>query len=400
MTYVVQPRRWRAAAVVTLIAGLLSVVALGVAPAAHAGAPTAASADAALQRQLQRLIAAPGGPPGALVVVQRGARRAVFNLGVANRSTGRRIQLTDHWRIASVTKSLTSATALALVSRGQMSLGMTLGDTVSGLKPAWSEVTLAQLMQHTSGVPSYTTQPGFLQRLQASPRGPWTPRQIMDVVPNELEFTPGTRYEYSNSGTILIGLMIEAVTGYRYSQMLDRYVLDRLALRRSFLPEGFRLPAPFVHGYDNNLTGPREDLSEALNASGVWAAGGITSAPLDLHAYIRAFVRGRLFDAATRAAALRFRPGGGEPFGPGTNSAGLGIFRYQTDCGTVLGHTGNFPGYSAFIASTPDGTRSVTVLITTALSQGLGKPAFPMLRRVFRLAACSALATGSSRFTG
>src|SRR5688572_9807055 len=94
-----------------------SLVLLIAAPLANAGAPTAASADAALQRQLRSFVAEPGGPPGALVVVDRGSRRAVFNVGVADRTTGRRIQIGDHWRIASVTKAFTSATALALVSR-------------------------------------------------------------------------------------------------------------------------------------------------------------------------------------------------------------------------------------------------------------------------------------------
>jgi D-alanyl-D-alanine carboxypeptidase len=275
---------------------------------------------------------------------------------------------------------------------------MRLGDVVPGLKPGWRDVTLEQLAHHTSGVASYTDTAEFARLLQRSPRRPWTARQLMDLVPDRLHFPPGTRYRYSNSGTILIGLMIEAATTFEYGEALDRYVLNRLAMRRSNLPLGFRMPDDYVRGYDDESTSARADLSEVLNATGVGAAGGVVSSPLDLGRYIRAYASGRLFDGATLRAQRRWLPGGGEPYGPGINSAGLGIYRYQTNCGTVLGHTGNFPGYTAFISSTPDGRRSAVVLLSTALNQGMGQAAFGPMRRVFRLAACAELAAGTSRF--
>jgi D-alanyl-D-alanine carboxypeptidase len=132
-----------------------------------------------------------------------------------------------------------------------------------------------------------------------------------------------------------------------------------------------------VHGYGGN-----EDVSEALNPRLAWASGGLVSAPGDLTRFIRWYAR---------RAHGPFRPGESEPEGPGVNAAGLGVFRYRTPCGTVYGHTGNFLGYTAFIAASADGRRSVTIQASTQISQGTVPPQlFQALRRAFSLGVCAA----------
>ncbi|HEY5164904.1 MAG TPA: peptidase S12, partial [Acidimicrobiia bacterium] len=84
--------------------------------------------------------------------------------------------------------------------------------------------------------------------------------------------------------------------------------------------------------------------------------------------------------------------GNSEPPGPGVNAAGLGIFRYQTSCGTVYGHTGNTAGYTQFIAATRDGSRSATVSVNAQVNPRTDAKLFPTLRRVFSTAVCAALA--------
>jgi D-alanyl-D-alanine carboxypeptidase len=105
-------------------------------------------------------------------------------------------------------------------------------------------------------------------------------------------------------------------------------------------------------------------------------------------------VGGKLFDERTQAKQRRVVEGGSsEPPGPGKNSAGLALFRYQTRCGTVWGHTGNTPGYTQFMAASPNGSRSVTVSINSQLAPPVGDPdAFKALRRAEGLAVCAALA--------
>jgi D-alanyl-D-alanine carboxypeptidase len=138
------------------------------------------------------------------------------------------------------------------------------------------------------------------------------------VADQPLDFPPGSAYRYSNTDNIVVALFAEEATGLSYERVLDRLVLDPLAMRQTSLPLGFRLPTPFVHGYASNARGTREDFSEIINMSAIWASGGIVSAPLDTNRFVRAYAGGRLFGGAARAAQLEFRPGGGsDPPGPG-----------------------------------------------------------------------------------
>ena len=92
-----------------------------------------------------------------------------------------------------------------------------------------------------------------------------------------------------------------------------------------------------------------------------------------------------------RKMQFTFRPGRSEPPGPGTNSAGLAVFRYRTSCGTVYGHTGNTLGYTNFAAASGDGTRSVTVQINAQITQKINEAAWPALHRIYELGVCAAL---------
>ena len=124
-----------------------------------------------------------------------------------------------------------------------------------------------------------------------------------------------------------------------------------------------------------------------------WASGGMVSTPADLNDFIRGYVGGDLFDPRTRAKQRRLLEGGrSDPPGPGKNSSGLGVFRYETACGTVWGHTGNFPGYTQFMAASPDGSRSVVVSVSERLTPEVGAAGvFPALRATERRAVCAAL---------
>jgi D-alanyl-D-alanine carboxypeptidase len=128
----------------------------------------------------------------------------------------------------------------------------------------------------------------------------------------------------------------------------------------------------------------------------VSASGGIYSTPHDLTRFTRGYVGGELFGGATRSAQFSFVEGGSsEPPGPGKNSGGLALFRYETRCGTVFGHTGNFPGYTQFTAATRNGKRAVTVSVNRQLAPDApGKKAvqvFKTLRRDYTLAVCALL---------
>ncbi|MFC4507607.1 MULTISPECIES: serine hydrolase domain-containing protein [Streptomyces] len=381
-------RRSRAVSVVAVCLAAL-------APATVADAAAATPDEHALQRRLQAFVNAPGGPPGAIAVLRRDKETQVVRAGVADLRTGRKPRQDDHMRIASTAKAFSGAVALSLVDRHALRLDDTLRRRLPRLPGAWGSVTLRQLLNHTSGLPDYTESPAFIKVLTADPRHHFDSRRLLDYVADKpLRFRPGSRYRYSNSDNIAVALMAEAVTGTPYERLLRERVYRPLGLTRTSLPQGYRMPVPYLHGYDVTPPGPPEDISEVLSASGVWASGGIVSTPADLTRFVRGYAGGTLYGKAVVREQRRWVEGASEPAGPGRNTAGLGIFRYGTRCGVVLGHTGNFPGYTQLIAATPDGRRSLTFSVTSQINRTLEPARLKRLRALQEDFVCALLRGG------
>jgi D-alanyl-D-alanine carboxypeptidase len=347
------------------------VVALASA-AALAPAASAASTPADVQRGLQRLVAAPGGPPGAIATLYRDGKLTVLRAGSTDVERKRPPRATDHMRIASVSKAFSGAVALNLVRAGRLGLDETIAQRLPGMPAAWGAVTVRQLLNHTSGVPDYTRSKPFVRQAENDPRGYVSPRQVIDWVRNDpLGFAPGSKYEYSNTDNIVVGLIVEAVTGEPYATALRKIVFGPARLRQTSFPTKVALPNPFIHGYIVQPGEEPADVSTVLSPSGAWASGAIVSTPRDLNAFIRADLGLRFFDRDQQREQMRFFPGGeSSPPGPGRNSAGLALFRYRTKCGTVFGHTGSFPGYAQFAAATADGSRAVTTSLNIPAPEG------------------------------
>ena len=385
----------------TFLAGVTLALAAGLTVPAGAAATDAGAAQVgtghgaggALDRALARLVGHADGPPGIVVVVQRGRRAVLHRAGTANVATGAPIRPFDSMRLASVSKAFSGAVALSLVADGKLSLGATVGRVLPGLPRAWSKVTLRELLQHTSGVPDYTGTKAFIKALLKSPLKAPPPRALLSFAPKKLNFRPGSKYEYSNSDNIIVGLMAAAATGKSYVRELRQRVFGPLRLHHTSLPRGAALPAPYIHGYDVAPPQPPTDVSHLFAAGWAWASGGIVSTPRDANTFIRAYVRGATTSLSARRAQFTFRAGSSEPPGPGKNSAGLAIFRYQTRCGTVYGHTGNITaGYTQFVAASKNGKRSVVVSVNAQIAPDNHPARFRELRQIDTLAVCAALA--------
>jgi D-alanyl-D-alanine carboxypeptidase len=359
---------------------------LGVGAAVASAAPTLP----AVQRGLQRLVRAPGGPPGAIATVYRNGDLTVLRAGRANVKRERAPRATDHMRIASVAKAFSGAVALHLIRGRRLSLDDTIAQRLPGMPAAWGAVTVRQMLNHTSGLPDYTESEGFAEQAKNDPRGFVSPPEIIDWVrADPLEFAPGSRYEYSNTDNIVIGLIVEAVTGKSYRQELKSIVFGPAKLHRTSFPSRVALPKPFIHGYLVEPGEKPEDVSTSLSPSGAWASGAIVSTPKDLNTFIRSYLGLKFFSRAQHRQQMRFVLGGkSSPPGPGRNSAGLALFRYQTRCGTVYGHTGNFPGYVQWAAATADGTRAVTISLSIPAPTG---KLLAQLRQVQTSAVCALL---------
>jgi D-alanyl-D-alanine carboxypeptidase len=351
-----------------------SLAALAVLLVSPGAASAAAAPDVgAVRRGLEDLVAARGGPPGAIATLYRNGRLTVLRAGRADIARRRPPRATDHMRIASVAKAFSGAVALRLIRDGRLGLDDSIGQRLAGMPPAWAGVTVRQMLAHTSGLPDYTRADAFARQAMNNPRGFVSPTGIIDWVrADPLKLAPGSRYAYSNTDNIVVGLIAEAVTGRSYGDLLAEFVFDPARLRdTSFPTHRITLPPPFLHGY---LTAPGErdqDVTTLLSPSGAWASGAVVSTPADLNAFIRAYLGRRFFGAAQQREQRRFLPGGeSSPPGPGRNAAGLAVFRYRTRCGTVYGHTGNFPGYVQFAAATADGRRALTTSLNIPAPSG------------------------------
>ena len=347
-------------------------VVLAAATLGLAGSASAATTDADVQRGLERLVAAPGGPPGAIATLYRDGKLTVLRAGRADVKKKGAPRGTDHMRIASVAKAFNGAVALNLVRAGKLGLDDSIGQRLTGMPAAWSAVTVRQMLNHTSGLPDYTQSKGFAEQAEKNPHGYVSPQKIISwVAKDPLEFAPGSDYEYSNTDNIVVGLIVEAVTGGTYTQALEQIVFGPSGLRQTSLPTKAALPSPFIHGYMVAPGEKPEDVSTLLSPSGAWASGGIVSTPANLNTFIRSYLGLKYFDSAQQEQQMRWFVGGkSSPPGPGKNSAGLALFRYQSKCGTVYGHTGNFPGYTQWAAATADGSRSITTSLNIPAPKG------------------------------
>jgi D-alanyl-D-alanine carboxypeptidase len=370
------------------LAALATVACLAL--ALSVGTAAAKTTDAQVLKGLEGLVTSPGGPPGAIATLYRDGKLTALSTGRSDVTKAAKPRATDHMRIASVAKAFSGAVALNLVRSGQLSLDDTIEKVVPTLPKAWGKVTVSELLNHTSGVPDYTQSEAFAKAARTKPLAYVSPLEVVGFVAAEpLVFKPGTKYEYSNTDNIVVGLMVEAVTKQTYANELQRVVFGPSKLTQTTLATKPKMPTPFIHGYEVPPEEEEVDVSEILSPSGAWASGAIVSTPQNLNAFIRADLGLKYFDKAEQEQQMKWWVGGeSSPPGPGKNSAGLALFRYQTRCGTVYGHTGNFPGYTQFAAATADGTSAVTMSLNIPAPKGklLGQ-----LRQVQTEAVCDLL---------
>jgi D-alanyl-D-alanine carboxypeptidase len=352
------------------LAALATVACLAL--ALSVGSAAAKTTDAQVLKGLEGLVTSPGGPPGAIATLYRDGKLTTLSTGRADIRKAAKPRATDHMRIASVAKAFSGAVALNLVRSGQLSLDDTIEMVTPTLPKAWGKVTLRELLNHTSGVPDYTQSEAFAKAAQADPLAFVSPTEVIGFVAKEpLVVKPGTKYEYSNTDNIVVGLMVEAVTKQTYANELQRIVFGPSKLTQTILATKPKMPTPFIHGYIVEPEKEEVDVSEVLSPSGAWASGAIVSTPQNLNAFIRADLGLKYFDKAEQEQQMHWWPGGeSDPPGPGKNSAGLALFRYQTKCGTVYGHTGNFPVYAQFAAATVDGNAAVTTSLNIPAPTG------------------------------
>jgi D-alanyl-D-alanine carboxypeptidase len=297
------------------------------------------------------------------------------------------------FRIASVSKAFQGAAVLALVDRGTLSLDDTVDELVGPIVEGADQISVGDLLRHTSGLPDYTKQEGFLADFTADV--PIEPEDTLDYVAGlPPAFEPGSEFEYSDTDNIVLALIIEEVTDLGYDEALKDLVLDPADLRRTKLATGREEPLPEVSGFQldgEDPDGGATDVTTALDPLAAGASGALVSTPGDVAGFFAGLRSGLFFSTDLLDSTDDTVAGDSSPPGPpgrGTNESGLAIFRYELPCGEFWGHTGTFPGYTALGGTNGDGGGAFSVLINAS---DLPPAAERALLEVQEIAACASI---------
>jgi D-alanyl-D-alanine carboxypeptidase len=344
-------------------------LAVALAPATAAARPDADAAAPPSLRQLAKGLVGVGSP-GALVYVRdaRGARAGAA--GYANLRTKERLGPGHVFRVGSITKTFVATVVLQLEAEGRLRLEDPVERWLPGLVPNGHAITLRRLLNHTSGIYNYTDDAALIRALARNPRATWTPNALVEVaIAHRPLFAPGNGWSYSNTGYILLGLVVEKATGRTLAEELRSRVFEPLALTRTSLPGAAALPPPFAHGYlppGNGLVptprGRPADVT-AWSPSWAWAAGALVSTAADLARFYAALLGGELLAPAQLTELKTTVPIEGAP-----DRYGLGIVHMPLTCATAWGHGGAVPGYTALAFNSEDGSRQAIVLVNTSIT--------------------------------
>jgi D-alanyl-D-alanine carboxypeptidase len=335
---------------------------------------TAAAAAPSLSRDAERRVAravqremAREYLPGAIVAIQRdGHAPWVIARGVANLQTGRAMRTDEHVRIGSVTKSFVTTLLLRLAQEGRLSLDDPISRYVEGV-PNGDAITLRQLANMTSGLADYFANEQF--SIEYLTGETFTSGHLLELgLALPPLFAPGTAWSYSNTNTVLLGMVIEQVTGQTLAAALKQRVFDPLGLRATSLPSDPGLPRPFPAGYTYQTINGRLGDATFATPTSTWAAGGVVSTVRDLLRAAPQFATGRpLLDAATqreREQWVAFPPN--SPI----QQYGLGVFSFNG----WIGHNGGIPGFTAIAWHLPEQGISLVVSVNSDIRLGKKEP--------------------------
>jgi D-alanyl-D-alanine carboxypeptidase len=339
---------------ITALAASFALVFGLVASAADATTVSRSGGQAELQSALDRAVAM--GIPGAIALVRDGKRTVHIVSGYGNVAAKAPIRASDRFRIGSLTKTFVSTVALQLVDEGKLSLDDTVEHWLPGLVPGGEKITVRELLNMRAGLYDYLNQDKtILHRLEAGDlTHRYTPKELVALATTHRpNFAPGKSWSYCNTCYVLVGLIIEKITGHAIGAELQRRILAPLRLRDTTFDTEPLIAGDHSRGYVR--IGKRLTDVSVASPSAAWAAGAIVSTADDLERFFSALNQGRLLPAPL----LR------EMTTPTPSSAGygLGYVRIQAPCATLLGNHGNFLGYDASAWGTTDGSWQLVLFV-------------------------------------
>jgi CubicO group peptidase (beta-lactamase class C family) len=314
-------------------------------PPAPAALPAAQALDARLGEQSKA--------PGVIgAVLRNGVATEVFAWGTGDCAGGGAVDVNAAYEVGSISKHMTAVALLRLWEKGRVDLDAPVGDYLDDIPKAWQHVTLRQLATHTSGVPDYEEAGGY-GVYETKP----THAQVYAIVADRpLDFEPGTRWSYSNTGYFLLSLVVEHASGERFGDYLRTQLFEPLGMRHTFMggyaPVGVRL-APGCKPAE--VEGGARVPVKPIDESSTYGAGGVSTTLQDWALWDDALFEGRLL--SPQAMEVLLTP---QRLLDGSNSGyGFGLFPDEYRGGGRIRHSGQTQGFSAFYEHFPDQDVSV-----------------------------------------
>ena len=329
--------------------------------AAWAGTPT----DLPLETRITHRVEAwaeRAGVPTTLAVVEREGADAI-TLAYGREDESQSLTAQTQFRIASITKLFVATMVMDLVEDGELDLDMAVDEFVD--LPSASGVSVRQLLAHTSGIPDYGS-PEFFHGLVDDPDRHWEAADVLATVSDvRPSFAPGTQHEYSNTNYVVLGELVEAITGRPWHEELRTRILDPLHLKDTYVAglepargDGLVDTAYFDLDNDGNIEDVEDGPWPALETS-EGAAGAMISTAEDVTAFTSALFAGRIL--SPRTVELMAAP---SQSGRRYDDYGLGVELRRPDLRTpVRGHGGFLPGYRCVTWYVPSEHATVTVMV-------------------------------------
>ncbi|MFF3773422.1 serine hydrolase domain-containing protein [Streptomyces sp. NPDC002232] len=337
--------------------GPAALVAAEPSPSANTAFPVLTpDVTARLDRAVRDVMDETGVPGVSVALSAPGKGTYIRSFGVADKATGAPMDPGLYMRIGSETKTFTVTALLELADQGKVGLDDPISKYVDGV-PNGDAITLRNLASMRSGLFNYSADEGFYKAFTSDPYRPFTPQQLLSYsFKHPIQFQPGAEFDYCNTNLILLGLVVEKVSGTPLNEYIQENVVEPAGLSHTVFPTDAAFPSPHAHGYTvQTASGKLEDATD-WNPSWGWAAGAMISDLQDLRTWARVVATGTLLTPKTQAERLNVYPSGI----PGAGY-GLGIFDVQG----WIGHNGSLPGYESLTIYLPEAKATLVVLLNT-----------------------------------
>lgn len=275
--------------------------------------------------------------------------------GKANIENGDSMKAEHIFRIGSITKTMVATVLLQMKDEGLFKLDDTVSKYLPNV-PLADSVTIRQLVNMSSGIPDYTNENAFWESVLEEPSKYKSPDDLYNYVDKKpLLFLPGLKHYYSNTNYIILGQLIEKMSGHKLEEELKTRIFNQLHLNHTELAVNKEMPKGSTHGY-MSYEGKLWDVTDTLNPSWAWAAGAVTSNVYDLKTWTESLANGALLMPATHNGRLSdaklisvLQP---------NITYGEGIANLRG----YLGHNGGYPGYATIAMCNPTTKSTIIVL--------------------------------------